>query len=115
MVLDAVDALPDNPDNKEEEQKDAECPWCSDSHPRVWTSIKSEIVAWDKSKHGHLTGNELPSNSTRQKFLYRQIVLIISGRPLGKGKNILLPNCARDGICDLLSGEEGNNMGHMEN
>jgi hypothetical protein len=80
-----------------------------------WTSVESVMVAWDKSKHGHLAGNELPSSSTRQKFLCRKIALIISGGPLGKGKNILLPNCARDGIRDLLSGGEGNNMGHMEN
>jgi hypothetical protein len=72
------------------------------------------MVAWDENKHGHLVGNQLPSNSTRRKYLYRQMTLAILEGPLGKGQQIVLSDCVNNGIHALLPEEEGNYMGHME-
>jgi hypothetical protein len=82
-----------NKDNKE----DAECQWCKDG-PCVWASNRNGMVEWDKNKHEHLVGDDLPNNSTRRKYMYRQMALTILEGPLGKGNIIVLPNCVKNGI-----------------
>ena len=48
-LVDAVDSLPEHPNNKEEEQEDTECPWCSGSL-FVLIPNKNTMVAWNESK-----------------------------------------------------------------
>jgi hypothetical protein len=43
------------------------------------------MVEWDEKEHGHLAREDLPSNSTRCKYLYQQMALTILEGPLGKG------------------------------
>jgi hypothetical protein len=88
------------------------CEGCGDT-PCVWASNKNAMIAWDESEHGHLHGDDLPSNNTRRKCLYRQIALAIAGGPLGKGKRIQLPCCILDGIRALFPDMNGKYMGHM--
>lgn len=96
-----------DPEDEDEEHEDTACPWCRES-PSVWASNENAMVAWDESKYRHLVGNRLPLNSTKRKFLYRQIALTTPGAgPLGKVEHILLPNCARDGIRALFPAREG--------
>jgi hypothetical protein len=49
------------------------------------------MIEWDENEHGHLASEDLPSNSTRRKYLYRQMALTILDGPLGKGNRIVLP------------------------
>jgi hypothetical protein len=56
-AVDAVYALPVDPDNEDEEQEDRSCPWCRES-PCVWASDKNASAARDESKCRDLVGNE---------------------------------------------------------
>jgi hypothetical protein len=99
-----------NEDNKD----DMECQWCHNC-PCVWSSNRNGMIEWDENEHGHLASVDLPSNSTRCKYLYRQMALTISEGPLGKGKRIVFPDCVKDGIRSLLpEDEEGKYMGHKD-
>ena len=110
-VVDAQDGLP--ADKDEDEKEEQVCPSCLVS-PCVWASNENTMVAWDNSENGHLGTEDLPSNSTRRKCLYRQMALTISEGPLGKGNRIHIPTCARDGIRALFPDEKGNYMGHKD-
>jgi hypothetical protein len=94
---------------KEEDKDNTECQWCNNS-PCVWDSNRNGIVEWDENEHGHLVGNEKPSNSTRREYLYPQMALTISEGPLGKGHIIVV----KHGICTLLPEVEGHYMGHKD-
>jgi hypothetical protein len=65
-----------------------ECQWYHDC-PCVWSSNRNGMIEWDEHEHGHLASEDVPSNSTRRKYLYRQMAPIILDGPLGKGN----PNC----------------------
>jgi hypothetical protein len=108
-----------NSENADEERNkdvkdDTECRWCNDS-PCVWASNRNGMVEWDENEHGHLVGDELPRNSTRRKYMYRQMALTIAEGTLGKGNRLVpLPDCVKSGIRTLLPEEEGNYMGHKD-
>jgi hypothetical protein len=57
----------------------------SDS-PCVWASNKNTMVKWYNNEHRHLPGDDLPTNSTSCKSVYRQMALTIPGGPRGRGK-----------------------------
>jgi hypothetical protein len=95
-----------NEKRNEDDKDDTEC--------QFWASNSNGMVEWDENEHGHLAGDELPSNSARRKYLYRQMALTISEGPLGKGNIIVLPDCVKNGIRTLLPEEEGQYMGHRE-
>ncbi len=98
----------------EDDNNDTECQWCHDC-PCVWSSNRNGMIEWDENEHGHLASEDVPSNSTRRKYLYRQMALIILDGPLGKGNRIVLPDCVKDGICSLLlEDKEGEYMGHKD-
>ena len=98
----------------EDNDDDTECQWCKDS-PCVWASNRDGMVEWDENEHGHLASEDLPGKNTRRKYLYRQMALTISEGTLGKGNQIVLPDCVKDGICSLLpEDKEGKYMGHKD-
>jgi hypothetical protein len=98
----------------EDDNNDTECQWCHDC-PCVWSSNRNGMIEWDENEHGHLASEDVPSNSTRRKYLYRQLALIISDGPLGKGNRIVLPDCVKDGIRSLLpEDKKGKYMGHKD-
>jgi hypothetical protein len=73
------------------------------------------MIEWDENEHGHLASQDLPSNSTRRKYLYQQMALTSSEGPLGKGNRIVLPDCIKNGIRSLLpEDKEGKYMGHKD-
>jgi hypothetical protein len=99
---------------KKDDKDDTESQWCHD-YPCVWSSDRNGMIEWDENEHRHLASKDIPSNSTRWKYLYRQMALTILERPLGKGNRIVLPDCVKDGICSLLpKDEEGKYMGHKD-
>jgi hypothetical protein len=61
----------ENADKKwnEDDKDDAECQRCNNS-PCVWALNRNRMVEWDENEHGHLASEDLPSNSTRRKYLY---------------------------------------------
>jgi hypothetical protein len=99
--------------NEDDKNNNTECQ-CIKESPCVWASNSNGMVEWDENEHGHLVGNELPSNSTRRKYLYRQMALTLLEQPLGKGNRIVLPDCIKNGIRTLLLEEEGQYMGHKD-
>jgi hypothetical protein len=102
-------------ENRNEDDKNGtECQWCHDC-PCVWSSNRNRMIEWDENEHGYLASKDVPSNSTRRKYLYRQITLTISDGPLGKGNRIVLPDCVKDDIRSLLpEDKEGKYMGHTD-
>jgi hypothetical protein len=86
----------------EVDKDNTECQWCHDC-PCVWSSNINGMIEWDEKEHGHLASEDLPSNSTRRKYLNRQMTLTISEGPLGKGNRIVLPDCVKGGIHSLNS------------
>jgi hypothetical protein len=106
----------ENADEKwnKDDRDGMEYQWCNNS-PCVWASNRSGMVEWDENEHGHLASEDLPSNSTRRKYLYQQMALIVLEGPLGKGNRITLPDYVNDGIRALLpEDKEGKYMGHKE-
>jgi hypothetical protein len=99
---------------RRDDKNGTECQWCHDC-PCVWSSNRNRMIEWDENEHGYLASKDVPSNSTRRKYLYRQITLTISDGPLGKGNRIVLPDCVKDDIRSLLpEDKEGKYMGHTD-
>jgi hypothetical protein len=101
--------------NGTKDNKDGtECQWYNNC-PCVWDLNRNGMVEWEENEHGHLASKDLPSNSTRPKYLYQQMALTILEGPLGKRNRTVLPDCVKDGIHTLLfEDKEENYMGHME-
>jgi hypothetical protein len=98
----------------EDDKDDMECQWCHDC-PCVWSSNRKGMIEWDENEHGHRASKDVPSNSTRRKYLYQQMAITISDGPLGKGNRIVLPDCVKDGIRNLLpEDKQGKYMGHKD-
>jgi hypothetical protein len=72
------------------------------------------MVEWDKNEHGHLDGDHLPHNSTRRTYMYQQMAFTILEGPLGKGNLIVLPDCVKEGIQNLLPEDDNQYMGHKD-
>jgi hypothetical protein len=69
------------------------------------------MVKWYNNEHRHLPGDDLPTNSTSCKSVYRQMALTIPGGRRGRGKWILLPGWDKNVIRTLFTDKEGTYIG----
>jgi hypothetical protein len=105
---------PTHEKRNEDDKDNTYCQWCHDC-PCVWSSNRNGMIEWDEKEHIHLASDDLPSKSTRRKYLYQQMALTISDGPPGKRNRIVLPDCVKDGIPSLLpEDKEGKYMGHKD-
>jgi hypothetical protein len=59
------------------------------------------LIAFDKELHGSLAAEDVPANNMLRKKLYRQLTLLINGRPLGAGVRKELPSCCVSAARDM--------------
>ena len=84
-------------------------------NPCLWKHFGDDVISWDETEHGDLTGENTVLNNVRRKRMFRQMALLINGGPMGKGERMQHAECVLSGVRGLFPAEDGVYMGHMDN